>query len=180
MIITITGDIGAGKSTVAKILAKNLDYSYRYTGNYMREMAERRSISLEELGEIAKTDSSIDREIDDWQIKIGKEDCIVLDARIGWYFVPNSRKVFLSCDERVAAERTFQDKSSTRNVETRVASIEAEMQKNRKRRACERERYMKHYGVDYLDMSNYDIIVDTSLLTPDEVAASIIQRLNLN
>ncbi|PIN81309.1 cytidylate kinase, partial [Candidatus Woesearchaeota archaeon CG10_big_fil_rev_8_21_14_0_10_32_9] len=66
MKITISGNLGSGKSTVAKMLAKDLGYSHYSTGDFMRKMAEERGITLLELGKIAENDSSIDYELDDY------------------------------------------------------------------------------------------------------------------
>lgn len=180
MIITITGDIGAGKSTVAKILTKKLNFEYRYTGNYMREMAAKKGISLAELGELAKKSEEIDEEIDAWQTKIGEEeDNIILDARIGFHFVPQSTKVFLTCNERIAAERTFNDDNLTRKIEKRSKNIKEEIIKNKLRKECEKERYLKYYNLDYFDVNNYDIILNTSNLSPEEVVSKIIEKLDI-
>ena len=40
-IITITGDLGSGKSTVSNVLIDRLNYDYIYTGKIQREIAER-------------------------------------------------------------------------------------------------------------------------------------------
>ena len=49
MVITISGEPGAGKSTTAKLLAKKLSCKHYSTGDFMRDMAEERKISLLEL-----------------------------------------------------------------------------------------------------------------------------------
>ena len=54
MIITVGGHIGSGKSTACKILRERylLNYSYSYTGQIFRDMAEERGVTLS----IAATD----------------------------------------------------------------------------------------------------------------------------
>ena len=49
MIITISGTPGSGKSTVAKMIATKLGFKHYSTGDFMRQMAKERGISLEEL-----------------------------------------------------------------------------------------------------------------------------------
>ena len=48
MNITITGNLGSGKSSVAKIL-KEKGYEYSSTGNVFRQLAMEKGLSVEEL-----------------------------------------------------------------------------------------------------------------------------------
>lgn len=179
MKITITGNIGAGKSTVAKLLAKRLGYRYIYTGKYMRELAEKRGVSLKEWMSIAEKDPEVDKKVDEWQIKMGKDnDNIVVDGRMAWYFIPDSKKVFLECSEEVAAKRILEDKSKTRNVEGKAKGIKEVMEKNRQRKKSEEERYMKYYGRSHLERDNYDIVIDTSDKNAEQVVKEIIENLD--
>ena len=73
MVITIDGPAASGKSTVAKLLAKRLGYDHYSSGDFMRDMAEEMHIDFFELTKQAETDASIDQEIDQRQIKFGKE-----------------------------------------------------------------------------------------------------------
>ena len=42
------------------------------------------------------------------------------------------------------------------------------------REKCEQDRYQKFYNVNYLDSIHYDLIIDTSNLTPEEIVNRII------
>ena len=99
-------------------------------------------------------------------------DNFIIDARLGWYAVPESFKVYLRVDIDVAAQRAFNDakRKSTENFAT-VEEQKADMQKRYK---LENERYWKLYQVRKDDMSNYDLVIDTTNLTPDEIANTII------
>ena len=55
-----------------------------------------------------------------------------------------------------------------------AATLEETVDQTRLRRASEKKRYMELYGVDIKNLSNYDLVVDTTYATPDEVAAVII------
>ena len=51
-------------------------------------------------------DAAIDRAIDERSRRLGEErDGLVIDARLAWYFVPHSIKVFLDVTLEVAAGR---------------------------------------------------------------------------
>src|SRR3989344_6212851 len=105
MIITLAGDIGSGKSTVAKLLAAQLHLKHYSTGDFMREMAIKEGISLLVLSARAENDSSVDQVLDSRQKRLGEEEKnFVLDARLGWFFIPQSFKVYLKVDPKVGAQ----------------------------------------------------------------------------
>lgn len=64
MKISITGDLGSGKSTVAKQLAKDLGFDYISTGTIFREIAKEYGIDVLKLNKLALTDTSIDDRVD--------------------------------------------------------------------------------------------------------------------
>jgi len=181
MKITISGNLGSGKSTVAKVLAKELGYAHYSTGDFMRKMAEERGITLLELGKIAEKDASIDHELDDYQKKLGEEtDNFVLDARLGFHFVPDSKKIFLQVEERVGAERIHSGllkKEEGRRNEGLKEDFEEVFKALKERRRSERIRYEQFYGVDYEDLSQFDIIIDTTKITAIETVLLIREKL---
>ena len=63
-LITITGQLGSGKSTVSKMLAERLKWQYYSTGMAQRTIAKKRGITTVELNRLAIIDPSIDHEID--------------------------------------------------------------------------------------------------------------------
>lgn len=82
----------------------------------------------------------------------------------------------MQVDSHEAARRIFHDESDGRKVETHAS--EDETAKNIEiRRASEDVRYLKYYGVHIYDMSFYDIVVDTTLKTPEEVFEIIIEQI---
>ena len=91
---------------------------------------------------------------------------------MAWHFVPNSIKVFITADERVRAERILND--GTRGSVENFDKIEETISSINSRMKSENERYKKYYGVDNLDMSNYDLILDSSNKSPDELAEEIV------
>jgi len=177
MIITISGLPGSGKSTVAKMLAKKLGYKHHSTGDFMGELALKRGMSVLELGKLAEKDKSIDKALDDWQAKLGKEekDCIV-DSRLGFHFIPDAVKVFLDVDQDVGAKRVFADLRPDEKENTSLAATKANIQK---RIESERKRYRKYYGVDCYDKKYYDIIIDTTKRTPEQVIRKIEEELEM-
>ena len=87
----------------------------------------------------------------------------------GWYAVPQSFKVYLKVDINVAAKRVFEDETR-RASERKFATIAEQRKDIEKRYKLENERYWELYGVRKEDESNYDLILDTTSITPNQVA----------
>ncbi len=175
MIITITGNLGSGKSTVAKLLAKKLGYNHYSTGDFWRQIAAERGTDVLGLNKMAEIDKSIDDEMDKRQEELGKkEDNFVIDARLAWHFIPKSVKIFLDVSDEEAARRTSQD---TRVSEKRF-SFEETLKRIRERRESEVKRYKERYGLNYYDKSNYDIVVDTTPINAEQVTQKILNFIN--
>lgn len=180
MNITITGNLGSGKSSVAKIL-KERGYEIFSTGQIFRQIAMDRGLSVEEFNKqvneaASKGDRSIDKMIDDTTTKIGEEkDMIVFDSRLAWHFAPKSFKVFVITDIDEASRRVYND-SVRANSES--YATQAECRKaliNRQR--LETVRYKDIYGIDYYDMSNYDLVIESTSALPAEIADEILRRM---
>lgn len=171
MIVSIAGRPGSGKSTVARALAARLGLDHVSAGDFMREMAVEHGVSVLEFGAIAEQDPEIDRAIDGRSRTMGESaDDFIIDARLAWYFIPHSIKVFLDVSLEVAAVRIFGDH---RGSETENVDLVATMRNIERRAASESKRYDDYYGIDYLDPSNYDLVIDTSALDVDEVVEAI-------
>ncbi|MFC1697185.1 (d)CMP kinase [Nanoarchaeota archaeon] len=174
MIITINGDAGSGKSTVAKLIASKLELKHYSNGDFMREIARERGITLLELSKLSETDISVDKELDDRQKNLGKvEDNFIIDSRLGWNFIPQSIKIFLHVDPNVGADRIMGDTNETRDVE-KINEKQKLIEDTEIRRKSENKRYKEYYGVDQEDMNNYDLLIDTTGQDIEEVVKGIV------
>ncbi len=165
-IITIAGNNSSGKSTIARSLADFLVYKHESTGDEMRSIAIKRQITLEKLSKEAETDPTIDEALDAFNKEIGARNRVVLDSRLGFYFIPNSFKVFLSASVDIAAKRYLEDKArnpqrlnETNNVLNSVEDVVCSLNK---RLESERKRYRVMYNIeDHTDPNNFDLVIDT-------------------
>lgn len=175
MIITLSGIAGSGKSTVAKLVAQKLGFKHYSTGDFMRTLAKENDMTLLEFSKVAESDPTIDKKIDALTIKLAKEeDDFVIDSRLAFHFIPQSIKIFLDVNKQEGARRIFSAKRSEESSQ----SIDEAYDKILERIASERKRYNEIYGFDYLDTSKFDLIVDTSSITPEEVVTTILDFVN--
>ncbi|MBI4918294.1 nucleoside monophosphate kinase [archaeon] len=177
MKITVSGNLGSGKSTVAKMLAKKYNLKHYSTGDFMRKMAEDRGITLLELSKIADKDKRIDKEIDNMTKSLTKEDNFVMDSRLAFHFLPESIKIFLKVSPDVSAKRIFKE---GRKDEKYNVDLEKTKQNILTRFESERKRYAEYYGIDYTQEKHYDLVVDTDNKTPEEVLNKIVEYIEKN
>jgi CMP/dCMP kinase len=170
-VITISGTPGSGKTTVAQLLEKKLDFKYVYSGIIFRELAEKYKMSLEEFGRFCENNSKIDKELDSRQIEILKKGNVILEGRLaGWLAHLNKIPAF-----KVAIVADINTRAK------RIVNREQGSVKKRKKEILEREkseavRYKKYYKIDLFDMSIYDLVIDSADKTPDEIVEKILKN----
>ncbi|MBD3361885.1 AAA family ATPase [Candidatus Woesearchaeota archaeon] len=176
MKITISGKIGAGKTTVSKELCKRFKLKYLSTGKIMRDLAKEKGLSIGEFLDLAKKHPKYHRELDTKTKEIGKiQDDFVFDSRLAFYFIPYSIKLFLDVDIDIAARRIFKQK---RKNEKENNSLEQIRKSIKKREKTEVESFKKLYGINHLDKKHYDLVIDTSKSTPAKDMRKIIDFLS--
>jgi CMP/dCMP kinase len=173
LLITLAGDVGSGKSTVGRLVAEKLAVPYMSTGQMQREIARRHGLTTLQLNEQCMSDRRIDDLIDDRVRSIGSSpEPGVIDARLGWFFIPRSFKVFLSVDAREGARRTY----TARRAEEENSDEMAVMKNNIARRQLENRRFRDLYGADCACYSNYDLVIDTTHADPSTVAGVVLSE----
>lgn len=171
-IISLGGELASGKGTVSKILMKRLNFGIYRNGEYFRQLAHDMNMDVTSFNIYVKEHPEIDRQIENSAAEYAKiNDNFIIDARLGWYAVPESFKVYLKVDITVAAQRALNDE--LRKDSENFNTLEEQKEDIKKRYQLENERYFKLYGVRKEDESNYDLIIDTTNLTPEEVADQI-------
>ena len=88
--------------------------------------------------------------------------------------MPKSFKVKLTVEPKAAALRILND--TTRSGEKKYQTIDDALEATLNRRTSEIERFKRTYGVDIEDPNNYDITIDTTDLTPEQVCAVILKE----
>ena len=173
MHITITGRLGSGKSTVAKLIAAKHDYTYYSTGTIMRELAAEAGLSICDYNKRIADDPTEDRKIDDRTREVAiarRDENMVFDSRMAWFFAPDTFKVYVTVDPAVAAARV--------NIDPRPGEPNSEIEiyhELEERSKVEQARFIKFYGegADYYNQKNYNLIIDSTTRTAEEVANAI-------
>lgn len=175
MIITIAGMPGSGKTTVGKMIAKALGYKHYSMGDLRGEIAQKHDMTIDELNEMGKKEDWPHREADEFLEELGKtDDNLVIDTWIGFHLIPESFKVFLSVDPKVAATRIFNDQHN-RPDERKYSSPDDVEEALRNRVEATDAGFKRLYGVSFLDVHRYDIRFDSTGKMPEEVANKIVQ-----
>lgn len=170
----------SGKSTVAIKLAKKLGWPRYYMGRLFREAARKKGMTVEEYEIYGKKHPEADTDVDYYQKELGeKEDNFVIEGRTSFFFIPHSLKVFLDVDLDEAAKRIMHDKNKGKERNERVFETIEETKKNLiLRNSSNQERYNKTYGIkDFLDKSQFDLVIDTTNISPDEVVSKILAEI---
>jgi cytidylate kinase len=172
MKITVSGKIGAGKTTISKALAEKLKLKYLSTGDVMRELAEEKGMSIAEFIKLAEKETKYHKELDKKTTEIGeKQDGFVFDSRLAFHFIPDSIKIFLKVSEDVAAQRLFDQK---REGEKENMSLEKTKKAIIEREKSDVAAFQELYNINHLEDSNYDLIIDTTDLGVGDTLKKII------
>jgi CMP/dCMP kinase len=170
--ITISGTPGSGKSTIAEGLKEKLSLPYVYSGLIFRDLANEYNMSLAEFGLYCERDDTVDRKLDEKQVRILEKGNVILEGRLsGWLAVLNkiqAFKIWIDADPKIRAERI---------VNREGGSINDQLRKLKERENSEQTRYKKYYDIDLTDITIYDFIIDSSEKTPDEILGIITDEL---
>lgn len=176
MHITITGNLGSGKSTICKILQDQYGFEIYSTGKVQRELAREMNMTTLEMNRLMCSDRKYDTMIDDATARISRENRdknIIFDSRLAWHFVEQSFKVFLSVSLDVAADRVMKD---DRGKEEKYSCVEEAKDMLAARAQTEDKRYKELYNLDYFNFSNYNLVIDSTYSTPEKIASIIIKE----
>lgn len=173
MHITITGNLGSGKSTICKILEDKYGFEIYSTGKVQRELARQMNMTTLEMNQLMCSDPKYDTMIDDETARISRENRdknIIFDSRLAWHFVERSFKVFLSVSLDVAADRVMND---NRGKEEKYTSFEEAKNLLAARAETEDKRYKDMYNLEYFNFQNYNLVIDSTYCTPEKIASII-------
>jgi cytidylate kinase len=173
-LITLSGEPGAGKTTVLKNL-EAMGFQVMSSGEVFRKLAAEKGMDLPTFGkyvdEHPETDIEIDRRMKEkvfyYTVGTGSNSKIVAEGRLaGKLHKTACLKVWLCAPLKERARRI----AGREQIPTAVA-----LENTRARELCEVVRYKKYYNLDLNDLSTYDIVINTEKLNPQEVTTLILK-----
>lgn len=174
-IITLSGKPGSGKSSTADKVAELLGYTRHSSGDMVRRILKQKRMTLEEYNARAESEHDLDAQVDEELRNLRDQNDIVVDSRLGFYWLPESFKVYLDLDLDVATARIYKDlvSNSNRSGEGGNHSLDAVAVSVRERMQNEQARFKSMYGIDPYNANNFDLIINTSRHTPQSVALAV-------
>ena len=160
-VIVVSGQPGSGKTTIARGLAQRLGIEHLSSGRLFREYAARLGMDIVEFHRYAEEHLEIDREIDEYVRSRALEGGIVIDSHVALWLLRDITHVaiYVKAPLEVRARRI---------AERDGISLEDAERELREREESNRRRYMQLYGIDISDISKADLVIDTSIIGPDE------------
>lgn len=168
--IAISGDIGTGKSTLARLLSEKLGWEYVSAGNYFRDWYKAQGLDVSKVYGIPEEE---DRKMEaDFKKEMAEKSDVVFESRLaGWLAqdYPGTLKVLCIVDSEEAYKRVAKRDS---------VSVE-EAEKLSKQRAKDLvDKFNKLYGVsDFVDPKYFNLVIDTTNLNPDQVLEAVLNKL---
>ena len=175
MLITIWWKAWSGKGTVSKLLAEKLNYEIISIWDMKRKLAAEMWINIIEFNKMwddPEKSAEFDLKYEEYQQNLKLSDDIILDSRLWFYAQPHAFKILLDVDEEVAWERIFKAERDT----DKHASKKHAIAQVKERNSSDEERYKKLYDVDLWNPNNYNLVIDTSERTPEEVLQIILDE----
>lgn len=171
MIITICGLPGSGKTTVGEAIAAKFNLTFYSMGDIRGKVAQEHGMTINEFNKVGEKEEWTDLETDNKLRELAKDNT-VFDSRTAYHFIPNSIKIFLDVDPYKGAKRMMQternDEEIGENVKTQVKLIQERVH-------SDDMRYQKYYNIHFLDKSNYDLWLDTTNLTREQVVNKVLE-----
>lgn len=174
-LITISGPPASGKTTLSKRLLEYVDFEVIRGGDIFMEIGEEKGLSLSELTKLSEEDDEIDKEVDRRlkqliQNHISGErepegDGLIVESRLaGWHANGEATlAIYMNAPLKVRVSR----------IDKRDETV----QELKEREKSEAKRYMEYYGIDVNDLSIYDLVIDTSELTKEEMVEEVLTNL---
>jgi len=176
MIIRVSGYPGAGKTTLCKKLAETFGYAFHYTGGVFRKLASERGLSIEEFYHAIADDEDLERAIDrEAERVMNEKKNLVVDSRIAPFQKTKfpAVNILLTVSPEEGARRELLRPENSR------FTLEEMMRITQERLADEKRSFKKLYGIDdQFEPSKFDIVLDTTDLSPDEEFTAVMEQLS--
>ena len=177
-IITICGGLGSGKSSTAKLVAKNLGFRHFSSGDFFRQVGLELGLSVNEVNERAETDPEIDIRTDEKLRDMRDSKKVVIDSRTAYHWIPESFKVYLDLSPEIAKQRVLNSiqEDKLRQQSEQSNTVEKVYKKMEERFASEQKRYWDLYKINNRDLKQFNLVVDTNKNNLEQVVGIIVSE----
>ncbi|MFB6158173.1 MAG: (d)CMP kinase [Candidatus Nanohalobium sp.] len=167
LIVSICGPSGAGKGTLGRFVADELEVSFYSAGDFFRQIADEKGMSVEELSEEA--DRETDVEVDRRTLEKGLNQNCVIESRISAWVLGDyaDLSIYVTAELEERARRVLDDLEN-RDTEEGGENLDEVKKRVRKRDRDNRERYRKYYGIDTGNTEIFDLFIDNTDLGIEE------------
>ena len=170
--IVLSGNAGSGKSTVGKLLAEKLGVNFLSVGEICRQEAVSLGMDINQFQEYLNANTEFDRTMDSYITEYAMNQTgYVLDYRLGFHFLPESFKVLLKVSEETAFHRISTRLGKDEDFSTGLLADKILLLRTRNEQM--RERFIEVYGVDFCDVRNYDLVIDSEMFDPGRIVEVI-------
>jgi len=169
--ITISGQIATGKTTLYKALGQKLGWESFSTGQFFRDYAKAHALDIEAAQE---QNEEITKKID-YQVRdlLRQKNEIIVEGWLAGLMAegtPGVLRVLLTCQTSERAQRFSERegvslKEATSRIQERDSSWLFEIEKIYQRR-------------DVFSPQHYDLVIDTTNLTPSQILKQVLQKLS--
>ena len=172
MKITIFGFAGSGTSTIGKLLAEKLNYKFMSSGNIMRELANKKNLSIEDFEkEFCESDFNFDFELDNKVKGFGeKNNNFIFESRMAWNFIPHSFKIYLKCSEQIRYKRICEREEKNFNEIKKITEFREKKFFNRMKKIYPKIIFPPNE-------KNFDFFINVEKILPDEIIQKILEKL---
>jgi cytidylate kinase len=161
LIISICGPSGAGKGTLGKFVADLLDVSFYSAGDFFRDLAAEKGLSVEELSEQA--DKATDVKVDRRTLEKGLNESCVIESRISAWVLGDYAdfRIYVTADLEERARRMMSSLEDRKN-EKGAEDLEEAKDIIEKRDRDNEKRYEDYYGIDTHETEIFDLLIDNT------------------
>jgi len=165
MRIAISGLSGCGNTTATNSVGKNLNLTvFNFT---FRDLAKLLNVEFDVLHTDSPNNLIYDYLTDLFLIRSSLKDNIIVGSRLAAWLIDADLRIWIHAPLSVRAERINKRESEKNSL------YEAVLYKTLKRDEQNHQRYLRLYGIDTGDHNDFDITINTQLLTAEQVSSLI-------